>query len=280
MAYQLESFIDTILPVGNPTTDISPIRARTNVIQTMAGAYDPDAGNDTADELPHQITYRALSDGNNYAQWRAAEDAFRALVGKRGRLWRRAEDDSTVQWALCRLIALPGQRGTRDILWKEDTFEFQQIAPWRGRDHREWILDDGEFLDTGLYLNEVVTYTYSHPMTLVINNGGNARVTDAIITITAGSVPITATRIIKSGQTDMQFAGTIAAGQSLVIDTGSYSVLNNGNNGYGQFNLLVGHLINEWLRLEPGDNTLEINLTATDYTSPPTISVVFMDAWK
>jgi hypothetical protein len=279
MAYHLERFIDVTLPIGNPSTDISPVPAKSNMIATLSGAFDADQGGDAVPDLPHSISYTALSDGDTYAEWRVVEDALRALVGKRGWLYRRAEDNDDVQRAICKLLALTGQRATDDKMWKMGTLEFLQLDYWRGTYHVEWTLDAGYSLDDGLSLDDDESYTYTGPLTLTITNGGNARVTDAIITITAGGVAITDTVIAKSGESNLHFTGTIAAGTSLVIDCGSFSVLNNGVDAYANLTLDTGHVIGEWLRLDPGDNTITVTLTVANLTVKPTVTFEYMDAW-
>lgn len=273
------------LPIGNPNTDISPVPGRSAIVQTLSGAFDSDLGTEAAPDFPHSINYTAVAIDDTVAQWRTTEDALRALTGQRGWLYRRAEDNDEIQRAVCRLLAVTGPRAVVDRIWKNDTFEWLQLGYWRGHDHRTWRLDDGHVLDEGLYLDDGdTTYTYTTgPLLITASNGGNARVTDAIITITAGAVAITNTRILKSGETNLNYAGTIAPWTSLVIDCGAFSVLNNGVNDYANFTLpLIAppHTINEWLRLTPGDNTLSFTLSGPSGAAPATIKIEFMDAWK
>lgn len=280
MAYHLERFILTYLPVGNPSTDIAPVPAKPALIQTLSGVYDSDEGEDAVDDFPHPISYGAVTSDDTVAEWRDTEDALRALVGKRGWLYRRAEDDDAIQKAVCKLLSLPGPRSVDDKAWKVSTFDWSQLSHWRGHFHHDWTLDDGEFLDEGLYLDDHMTYTYTAPLTITLNNGGNALVTDAIITITAGGVSITDVSIVKAGETDLQFTGIVAPGTALVIDCGAMSVLNNGVDAYADLELDTGHTISEWLRLAPGDNTILITLTIVNIMAPPTVNIEFMDAWK
>lgn len=280
MAYMLESFIDVDLSPYNPRTDMSPIPARSAVITTMAGIYDADEDEDAAFALPHSVSYTALVLPDTLDEWREAIDELRALVGKRGRLYRRAENNQEIQWALCRLMAEPSVRETRDRRWLNVTFDFLQLSPWRGHYHVDWLLDDGEFLDEGLYLDDDATWTYTHPLTVELNNGGNGRVTDAILTITAGGVAITAANIAKAGETDIDYTGTVAAGDTLTIDTGSWSVLNDGVDAYNDLELGGDHAVGEWLRLDPGDNEIVITLTTSDLVVPPTVTINYRDVWK
>lgn len=282
MPYHLERFIDVYLPAGNPSSDLSPIPAKPAIVQTLSGPFDMDQGDDAVDDLPHTITYDALSDGDTADEWRLTEDALRALVGKRGWLWRRSEDEAQeLQRAICKLMSNGGPRSTQDKMWKMDSFSWLQLDHWRGHYHIDWALDDGHFLDDELYLDDDATYTVTTaPQTITLTNDGNARVTDAIITITAGGVSITDVSIVKTGESDLQFTGVITAHHSLVIDCGAYSVLNNGVDAYTDFELDTDHAINEWLRLDPGANEIIITLTVINFSVPPTVTINFMDSWK
>lgn len=278
-AYTLERFGAVTLPIYNPETDHSPLSARTAVVQTIAGAFDGWGDEDAPLELPTTRSYRSIVLDETAAAWRTALDALRAQVGKRARLYRRANDDDAVQWCIARLIQNPVQRVYQGGYIQEVELIFQLWTGWSGHDHTTWTLDSGEILDGGLYLDDsgFVETMASSPHTITVTNGGNRRVDNAIITITAGSSAITAVTIAKTGETDIDWSGTVSSGNALVIDCGAYKVTNNAVNAFSGLTLGGDHAVAEWLRLDPGDNDIVVTFTGGSTNS--TVRVEFADGW-
>lgn len=278
-AYTLERFGAVTLPIYNPETDHSPIAARVGVVQTIGGAFDVYGDEDAPLDLPTTRSYRSIVLEETAAAWRTALDALRAQVGKRARLYRRANDDDAVQWCIARLIQNPVQRVYQGGYIQDVELIFQLWTSWRGHDHTSWTLDSGEILDGGLYLDDggFVETMASSPHTIIVANGGNRRVDNAIITVTAGSSAITAVTVAKTGETDIDWSGTLASGNTLVIDCGAYTVKNAGVNAYTGFSLGGDHAISEWIRLDPGDN--DITITFSGGSTDSTAKVEFADGW-
>lgn len=71
------------------------------------------------------------------------------------------------------------------------------------------------------------------------------------------------------------YIGSIAAGESLVIDCGEQSAKNDGVGDSAHFSRGADHKYDGWMQLEPGDNTVEVTRTGGGATS--SISFSFYD---
>ena len=111
----------------------------------------------------------------------------------------------------------------------------------------------------------------------MVNNGGNVRVANAILTLTAGAVAITQVKIAVSGVSEIQWDGTLTTGQQLVIDCGARSVKKVGVDAYSGFSLTANHKVDDWLRLEPGNNSVVVTLTGGSTDS--TLRIQYNDGW-
>jgi len=212
--------------------------------------------------------------------------ALQALLGVHDKLYRNRSGDTT-QWewiyATCMKISAPRKLKNREHIEMDFTFQLEQAA-WNGANHYSWTLDSGEYLDTGLYLDSA-DFTFAldaSPKTVTVTNGGHVTVEDCTITVTAAGTAITALQIERvvdaTTYEDLNYAGSIAAGQSLVIDTGSWSVENNAVDDYDNFSLGAGHKNDAWLRLLSGDNSIKV--TKTGGSAASTITVEFYDGWR
>jgi hypothetical protein len=111
--------------------------------------------------------------------------------------------------------------------------------------------------------------------TPTITNGGNAVVSNAVLTLTAGDVKISSVYFIHNvTNQQMVYSADIVAGKSLVIDCGAQTVKNNAVAAYANF--VVNH--NRWLDLLPGTNALSVLITGGGTGS--TLSVSFYDGWE
>lgn len=279
MAYILERFGTLTLPTRRVRHDHDAVAARGALVQTAAGVFDADGDDPAALNLPQPLNYQGLIYEEDMAAWRAAVDALRGMSRKRARLYRRGLDDDAVHWCVARLMAAATEYDLERFAVYDVRLRFNQLSPWVGHDHTAWTLDDGSLLDDALYLDESgFTATLSAASTnLVVSNGGN-RATEAVrVEITAGSANLTALTITGGGA-HVVFTGTVAAGQTLVIDSGAQAVQNNGAAAYAGFALGGSHMLESWLRLEPGATTLTIARTGGSTNS--TVRVEFRDGWE
>lgn len=248
------------------------------LVQTIGSALD-SYGDEDALPGTTTISRTFAIHGDTPADMDDGVDAVRGWLGKRAKLWLRTGSNE-VRWAWARLTRVAQVRNRRNWNFQPLRCDFELVdGRWHGHDHTAWTLDDGHYLDDGFYLDdEGYSETMpSSPHTITVNNGGNRRVDNVIITILAGSSAITSVTIAKTGETDMDYTGIISSGQALEIDCGAYTVKDNGVSDYANFALASGHTIAEWLRLDPGDN--EITITFSGGSNNSTVTIEYRDGW-
>lgn len=278
MSYNLNKFGQTDLPKVNAEPDVGTGPAKSDLVNIPGGWFDPQ-GTAQADAQTHIIPLACALIGATKTALDDAYDTVRALKGVRDKLWRlRADGD--IQWIWARMIEIQAVRDYRVPHRLPMTISFQRLSPlWNGlRSDDGWLLDAGDRLDEGLYLDGTPTVLNTSPKNITVTNSGNATVKNAVITVTAVGTDITALTIAKSGETQLVYSGTIAAGESLVIDCGAWSVENDGTDDYANFALGASHAIEEWLHLEPGNNTITVTKTGGGTTS--TIGFTYYDGWQ
>jgi hypothetical protein len=209
-----------------------------------------------------------------------ARDAIRALAGTRARLWAHFPD-STDRFVWARLARVRMERRREYVYYQPVELTFEVAIPgWHGTGHgAPWLLDDGETLDTGLYLDlDDVWIPSSSGDTETVNNGGNRMVRDVMVTITASATATISDVRIRCGSCDWTWTGTVALNKSLTIDCAARSIKYDGADAYSGLTLNAGHTIADWLQLEPGDNTVTINFSGNaNATAGVTFS--FYDGW-
>jgi hypothetical protein len=173
------------------------------------------------------------------------------------------------------------ERRREYIYFQPVDLTFDVVQPgWNGTGHgAPWLLDDGETLDTGLYLDlDDVWIPSVSGDSETFTNAGNRTVTNAMLTITASaSATISNVRIV-CGDCDWTWTGTVAVSTSLTVDCGQRSIKNNGVDAYSGLALNVDHTVADWLRLEPGANTITITYSGNaDNSAGVTLS--FYDGW-
>ncbi len=276
--YTLEKFGSLTLPTARPATTIGAPPVQSAITAVAAGGGYDGLGSAQSRAKPFTVTHNcALYSASSQTAIQTQLDALKALVGTRGRLYRRLPS-GTLQWITARLVSLDATRTIDNDHYLDISLTFQAAEyPWRGNHHGDgWVLDAGEYFDTGLVFDETgLTVPMPASGSVPVTNGGNATVRNAVITITAAGSSITQLTLTKSGETDLKYVGTIAAGQSLVIDCGAYTVKNNGVDDYANFSRETNHVIAEWLALSAGANT--IGTTRTGGNASSSITFTFDD---
>ncbi len=276
--YRFDRFGAITLPLYNRQTNQAPAAARTAIVQTIAGAFDSDGAGRSPAKFPHNLMLRCVVAESTAAAQRIALDTLRQAVGLRGNLYRLADVDSSSQRALCRLVAMDLERNaSKDKATQEVVLRFSQQGPWLGTVHSgPWTLDSGVLLDEGYALDVSSSiYTFATPTTVWLTNDGNLPHSDVIMSVKATSGTLNALGITAAG-VDMVWSGVLNAGHELVIDFGAQSVTVDGNDAYSGLELTNNHIIEEWLVLNPGANSLYLNPVGG-----ATIRVVFqyVDRW-
>lgn len=242
-----------------------------------SGAYDPYGTDRVPLSAPTIIPVRGRVARTTDAALRTQVNALRAACGTRDKLYAEVDGHNDVWWVWARLLPF---QATRTVVLPQylDTglrFWVPQLL-WNGlrRGTGGWTWDSGVEWDSGYEWDdagELYPLTGS-PQTISVPNTGNREVPDAVLTITAGTAPITSFRLVGNGA-DWTFSeanalaaglpagsGTIAAGGFLAIDTGAGPNVQSSTNGavYGAWRRNAGHAIDEVLRLSPGNTSLTI----------------------
>ena len=261
MAYRITAFGGvTITPTG---MDIGRSEIRDPYAPTISGVFDTLGTNRARQDLPRLLPVRAQVEATSAAALKTAWDSVLALHGTSGTL-TRTSDSAVAHTISARCRRIQADRTPHDRFRIPYIIEFDLLADvWDGAAHTETITLDAS------------------PKSQDCDNDGNGIVRAVTITVTASGSPITAViieNLEKGHVSKIKYAGSIAVGQSLVIDCGATTIRNNGVNAYTMaFTLESGHSIREWLRLMPGANTIRVTRTGGDNAS--TCVLTYNDGW-
>lgn len=207
-----------------------------------------------------------------------------SLRGKRDRLYRRTASGD-IHWMYARLVEVTAQRSYELTPYKTiqdvELRFITQEAFWRGDYSGKWYFDNGEFFDTGLSFNSGQQYALtSSPTAFTISIGtdaGRAPSRAIQISVVAGSAPITALTIARTNGETITFSASILSGKTLLIDTGTMQVTNDGADAYNSLTLAPTADLASWFALQPGDN--QITVTFTGGGTGSTIDFVYYESW-
>lgn len=283
--YLLKSFDNVNLSQYNINMTEAPVPARTAFIETTAGVFDSDGEGRSRQSFPHGVRYSAVYMESSLAASRMLLDSLRAKVGIRGKLVRIARDDETEEhFCIARLVAAPYETSAGDKNWRELSLDFQQLGQWQGDLHGSgWRFDAGvEFDDdrdfdevppTPIVGNDLFTQTQ-----ITYTHAGNIPTTNIVVTIFGGSATISAVNVSGPGWEWLWQDNTfgLAAGNTLVVDGGAHSVLNNDADAYQYFSQ-INTTIDDWMQVNPGVNDLFVSIQGGGTGSK--VSIVFYEAW-
>ena len=282
--YTLYRFSTLTLPDEMPTDDNSTAEYTSSPIPlSSGGAFDPFGDVQTYSVGTYKLSKTCSFHFSDTDTMKTYVNSLRALAGQKAQLFRQWDND-TVEWVMARLLRITSDRELESTRHIEVNLEFDVYSHyWHGSYIGPWYLDDGHYLNAGLYLDSggdnVVLNT--SPKSFTITLDGNVVMNDPTITVTAGSASITALEIkntTASNLSELDYAGTIAAGESLVIDCGAYTVENDGVDDEANFSLGATHGIEEWFRLIPGGNTITVTITGGSTDSE--IDFDYYIGWK
>lgn len=265
MSYWLEKFGDvyasaTALPARREQHDLSSDTVLDGAVTLPGGAMYDTWGTADAWAYGDTITARGAIHNTGGSAFMTAHDNLKALIGTRSKLWAKMADGSSTRWRYARLLKTTATRAIENTNWLDVELTFRnESTNWNG---------------TARSVNGTLDTT---PKTVTVTNNGNTPVRNAIITITAAGSSISFVSVSVSGVSYITWAGTLAAGNALVIDCGAGSVKNNGADAYDGFALDGSHTIREWLRLDPGTNTVSVARTGGSTSS--TVNFSFSDGW-
>jgi hypothetical protein len=207
-----------------------------------------------------------------------------SLRGKRDRLFRETVSGKT-HWMYARLVEVSAKRtfeqAQYQLIQDMDLRFVTQEAFWRGSFAGKWYFDGSDNLDSGLVFDSGESYPLTtSPTEITVSTSDDAGCADVralIIRVKAGSAAITSITIARDGGESLSFDGTIAAGKSLIVDTGTMQVTNDGVDAYDDLTLSPTADMAVWFALKPGDNPITITFSGGGVGS--TVDFSYYEAW-
>lgn len=263
--YWIKRFGSVNIPKWNPSHFTGTGSASNFTLMPLAGGGAWDSlGSGTARVQGVQIQVQAeiSISGQTADELETQERALRGLVGRTDQLWRQWDASGEWEWCQARCISVGSSRsrmGPGDELWQTVPIVFQMLSPaWYSAAETDiTVLDpiggDEEIAVCGAQGS-------GYPIILYVEYDGDAEQPEVTITITAGDGAVTAVSLSNSltGHS-LTWAGTLAAGKSLVIDCGAETVENDGTADYDGLTPPTDK--DAWMSLEVGMNPLSINIT-------------------
>lgn len=266
MAYWITAFGATTLPTAQPVQDTGLGAAAIGALNLPGGGvHDPWGSAPAPVQLPYRLSVKAILTGTDSNNLRTKLYELRALHGQRAKLYRTPDGGTpNNEWVWARLETLQVTRKVENKLHLDVNLDFLVLSdPWSGTDRT---------------INTVLDTT---PKSIVCANSGNARVDNAVITVTAKGSTITKVEVvatIATGQISWSWMGTLAVNSVLVVDCGARTVRVNSADDYAHWTLNAAHNVAEWLRLGPGNTTVTITRTGGNATSP--VQIAYADGWR
>lgn len=250
--YTYSTFVATTLPTARPRPNVGTGAVRSDAILLPSGTIFDPTGSAQKRRGLYTIAYPCMIKETSAANAHTAYQALRALIGVYGKLYRKLYDAST-QWLYCRLLDVGATREPDHLFTQPLTLLFEtRQEVWHGALNQDSYAFDAS------------------PLSKEINNAGDATQRDMTITISAEGSAITLLGIDndESGHvSDFHFTGSIAAGESLIIDTGAWTVLNEGVDAWDDIAFQGTHAIEGFLWFMKGNNTITFHRTGGDNTS-------------
>ncbi len=263
MDYWFEKFAGVLLP-DEPRVDAGTGDTRMAILQLPGGGlYDAD-GSERAPRALARVNMSGIVHASCLSDLRERCNELRALRGVRGALYRRHLDGRS-EWITARCMEVAATWTTANRRHAEVELSWVlEGAHWEGEAH-----DTTYLLDTS-------------PKLIALSNNGNAPANDAVLTLTAVGEDIASVQVQVVGLIDWTWAGSLSAGQSLVVDCGARTMAISGVDAYSQ-SFGPGQACADWLRLVPGLTTVSITLdrgTSFSVVGTSTLRVQYNDAWE
>lgn len=215
-----------------------------------------ESGNYQVDESGN---YQIAGSAANHLRGQLLE--IKAQIGVRGSLVRvRLDDESVSQTKQCRLIDVQHNQSVDDrnnLAEVTCVFESQQIG---------WKSTTQQSISKSLVAGTMQTFNAI--------NGGGMPVHDAVLTVTRTSGTITAI-VIEGTDIDLDWSGSLGAGDVLIMDDGDKIIEENGADAYSGFSFGANHAANGLFPLPVGMTNLEITLTGGNAT----VALTWYEQW-
>ncbi len=262
MGYYLSAFGSTALPLYGAVVDISTGPSRLALVTLPCRTLYDAQVTGQAERDSTRISYKCVLYDDTEAALDSAYQAYRALRGTRGQLWR-TRGDGRLQWTYARLMEVAGERRAGEhYTYLELTFQFQMLSrDWYSDNPITYAFAEVAEDDDDLAIMGAVSDAIAFPLTATVMNVGDQMQPSLVISVRAGDNTITALSLTNNTTGHvLAWAGTLTAGKLLHIDCGAFSVENNGTDAYSE--LTPPNNREEWMALAPGQNDLTISITS------------------
>lgn len=259
------------LPQLNPVQTHDPLGMRSTLYRSAGGLYDA-RGTGIGDAQPRTLPVRGVYVGqieyigdengdylvdedDNYIiaaeaipSMRAQLELLKEAVRKRGTLWRvRLEDETVREWKTARLLDAPHTIDTRNAPFvAEVNCQFDTMM-------EKWHAESMTTVSTGV--------SSGSPGYLIADNSGSL-VEDAVLSIRATSGTITAVTIVCAALgINLEWAGALEPGESLVIDASETPDLDGVEDAYDGFSYGGDHTAEGWILIPVGQHVFAVTVT-------------------
>ena len=284
MPYTLTEFDSVPLPIAMPEDDLSTGTVDSSLQDSIGGVYNYFG---SAQRLPrrHQFSHRGKYEGDvayritdtNYfrvtdsglvrvtataaiADLHGKVNDIKGKIGVLGILWRRRLADDELTWKQCRLLKVNHVEVIENANMVSEVESIYETSDVGWRSENAVVTSESAADGVGEALN--------------VPNGGTIPVHDVILSVERTSGTITAVTIVGAG-IDITWTGSIAAGETLTIDSGLQTVQVEDDDEYSGFVLGAGHTVEGWLPLTLGANVLTVTVTGGNAD----VSVEHFDQW-
>lgn len=260
--YTLKTFGTTTLPTADAEFTEGFVVPSGAMAVAGGGVYNGYGSENIQPTLPFTIRFRGLIYGASLTAVRTESDALRSLVGATAFLFRKARNNSDQHQVEARLISFSPVIKPPISLGNHEEVELQFLAFTR------WE-------STTLSSPSVALAVGGGTTTIDLDNtDANRDQDDVILTLTAGSAAIATFRLdLGASSCSWIWTGTLAAGDSLVIDCGAMSVTNAGVDDYDALHLTANHKNAAWLEL-PKAVVSTATITWTDDSAGSTAAIL------
>ena len=266
--YWITQFGTRLLPARQESQSVGAGRINNHGILNVAGDYIYDTHGDEQLKMgSREIVVRGVLYNATAATLESDYQDLMALIGERDQLYRVWDDGGATQTIYARCTAVEVDRDIRHKQHLDLTMRFRTAEG-------AWCSASASTESGTFNAGTIGAGTWQGTLT----NSGNAIQRDVTLDVVAGTATLNYVQLYNSttGHVSKIQAGTAVVG-TLTIDSGTLGVSADGTSLYSSFRYESEHEIDDWIRLAPGDNVVQLyrNGGGTDTS----FTFTWYDAW-
>lgn len=262
------TFDGIVLPDLDGTLTFGAGPVQSGAAQTLGGYFDQQGNARRPLKLPAPLALRGVVPCIG-TTWQAQIEAYYGLVGRVARLAL----DAPERWCRAALTQIENNLSTETFGYRVLSFTFERLSAWYG------VQYSGD-----VPLQTIMPGPGGITPWAALRNYGQLPVNNILLTL-AVTTPLTALRctlwrntpVERTGH-EFEYLGTLPAGGTLVIDTGSWGVLNNGVDDFDNLRRTANHAQEDLLSLDPNGMLHILEFDATGGAGM-TLDVQFTELW-